>query len=168
MNEYKQASQELSDVSKRVTVQVPAAEAFRVFTEKPMDWTPPGHMFLKDATLIAIEPEVGGRFYERNPAGAEAVHGVITEWAPPDRLVMTWRVGENWQPIFDDEKASFITLTFLETGPNTTEVVLTHSEFHRHGPAAAAIHAAVNGPSPGETLARYAEAVARHAATATA
>jgi uncharacterized protein YndB with AHSA1/START domain len=168
VSEHEQASQDLSDVSKRVTVEVPVAEAFRVFTEKPMDWTPPGHMFLKDATLIAIEPGVGGRFYERNPAGAEAVHGVITEWAPPDRLVMTWRVGENWQPIFDDEKASFITLSFIETGPSTTEVVLTHSGFHRHGPAAAAIHAAVNGPSPGETLGRYAEAVARHAATATA
>jgi uncharacterized protein YndB with AHSA1/START domain len=168
VSEHDSANPGLGDVSKTVTVQVPAAEAFRIFTEMPMEWVPPGHMFLKDATLIAIEPGVGGRFYERNPAGAEAIHGVITEWAPPDRLVMTWRVGENWQQIFDDEKASFITLSFTQTGPGTTQVVLTHSEFHRHGPAAAAIHAAVDGPSPGETLARYAEAVARQAATATA
>jgi uncharacterized protein YndB with AHSA1/START domain len=120
-------------------------------------------MYLKDADFIAIEPGVGGRFFERNPAGAQAVHGVITEWEPPHRFVMTWRVGENWQPIFDDEKASFIILTFTEATPGSTKVVLTHSEFHRHGAAAAAIRAAVNGPSPGETLARYAATVAKHA-----
>lgn len=159
---------ELGDVAKTVTVPVLVHEAFRVFVEEPMDWVPPGHKYLKDATLIAIEPGVGGRFFERDATGAEAVHGVITEWDPPSRLVMTWRVGENWQPIFDDEKASFIILTFTETAPGSTKVVLTHSQFHRHGAAAAAIRAAVDGPSPGETLARYAEAVAKHAAAAKA
>jgi uncharacterized protein YndB with AHSA1/START domain len=87
--------QELGDVAKTVTVPVPPAEAFRIFVEQPMDWVPPGHMFLKDAELIAIEPGVGGRFFERNAAGAEGIHGVITEWRPPHRLVMTWRIGEN-------------------------------------------------------------------------
>ena len=161
MSDHQSAGTELGDITKTVTVSVPPAEAFRIFTEQPMEWVPPGHMFLDDATLVAIEPGIGGRFFERNPAGKEAVHGVITEWSPPDRVVMTWRVGANWQPIFSDEKASFITFAFTEAEPGQTKVVLTHSEFHRHGEAAAGIHAAVNGPSPGETLARYAKAVER-------
>ena len=163
-----QTPAELGDVAKTVTVPVPVAEAFRIFVEEPLDWVPPGHKHLKDATYIAIEPGVGGRFFERNDAGTEAVHGVITEWEPPSRLVMTWRVGENWQPILDDEKASFIILSFTEAAPGSTKVVLTHSQFHRHGAIAATLRAAVDGPSPGETLARYAEAVARHATAATA
>lgn len=163
-----QTGPELGDVSKTVTVPVPVAEAFRIFVEKPLDWVPPGHKHLKDATYIAIEPGVGGRFFERNDAGEEAVHGVITEWEPPSRLVMTWRVGENWAPILDDEKASFIILSFTASGTDGTTVVLTHSQFHRHGAIAATLRAAVDGPSPGETLGRYAEAVARHVAAATA
>ncbi|GAB3888133.1 hypothetical protein GCM10029964_055280 [Kibdelosporangium lantanae] len=150
---------ELADVAKTVTVPVGVAEAFRVFVEEPMKWVPPGHMFLKDAELIEIEPRLGGRFYERDPSGAEAVHGVIVDWQPPGLLVMTWRVGANWQPIFDDKKASLIEVSFTEVDPGSTKVVLKHTQFHRHGEAAAAIRAAVDGPSPGETLARYADAV---------
>jgi uncharacterized protein YndB with AHSA1/START domain len=165
MSTPESASPELADVVKTVTVPVPSAEAFRIFTEYPMDWVPQGHTYLKDAAQIAIEPGVGGRFFERNAAGAEAVHGVITEWAPPDRLVMTFRVGENWQPVDHDDDASLIIMAFTEIGPDSTEVTLTHSEMHRHGTAAAAIHALVDGPSPGETLARFANVVARQVAS---
>ncbi|MGH3426801.1 MAG: SRPBCC domain-containing protein, partial [Mycobacteriales bacterium] len=115
----------LGDVSKTVTVPVPAKEAFRVFIEEPMDWLPPGHKFLADADLMAIEPHVSGRFYERNPQGTEAIRGVVTEWNPPHRLVMTWRIDGNWQPIPDDEMASFIELSFTEQKPGVTQVVLT-------------------------------------------
>lgn len=160
------AGPDLSDISKTIIVPVPGAEAFRIFTEQPMEWVPPTHRYLPDASLIAFEPGVGGRFFERNPAGAEAVHGTITEWDPPARLTMTWRVAENWQPITHDDDASFIVLTFNEISPDSTEVVLTHTGFERHGAGAPAIRALVDGPSPGETLARFGEAVARQVRSA--
>jgi uncharacterized protein YndB with AHSA1/START domain len=164
VEEQHQPSPALSDVSKTVTVDVPVHEAFTILIEDVGQWTPPGHTFLKNPEIIAIEPRVGGRFYERAADGTEAVHGVITEIEPPRRMVMTWRVGANWQPILDDEKASLIEFAFTEAAPGRTTVVLTHSQFHRHGEAAAQIHAAVDGPSPGDTLGRYAEAVARRIA----
>lgn len=156
----------LGDVVKHVTVPVPAAEAFRILIEEVADWMPPGHTFTKGPELVKIEEGVGGRFFERGADGVEPVHGVITEWEPPHRVKLTWRMGANWQPVLDDESASFIEFAFIAEGPSTTRVVLTHSEFHRHGPAATSIWAAVNGPSPGESLARYAEVVAKHSGAA--
>ena len=84
------------------------------------------------------------------------------DWAPPYRLVVTWRIGANWQPITDDEKASHIELDFTPAGEGVTEVVLTHTHLYRHGEGADALRSALDGPSPGESLAKYAEAVARH------
>ena len=115
----------------------------------------------EQAEVVAIEPRVGGRFYERTADGTEAVHGVVTAIEAPHRLAMTWRVGADWRPILDDEKASRIEFTLTAAGPAHTTVVLTHTDFHRHGQAAAQIHAAVDGPSPGDTLAHYARTVAR-------
>jgi uncharacterized protein YndB with AHSA1/START domain len=154
---------EFGDVTKHVTVPVPAAEAFRILIDEVADWLPPGHTFIKEPVLVRIEEGVGGRFFERGADGAESVHGVITEWEPSQRVKMTWRMGPDWQPVLDDEKASFIEFSFHEEGSRRTRVELTHSEFHRHGEAAAAIRAAVDGPSPGETLARYGEVVSKHA-----
>jgi heme-degrading monooxygenase HmoA/uncharacterized protein YndB with AHSA1/START domain len=154
------------DVRKKVTVEVPAERAFAVFAEYPLEWFPEAHVFVKDRVFLAIEPRVGGRYYERGADGTEIAWGTVLEWDPPRRIVLTWRVGANWRPVFDDEKASLIKVDFEPVGPSATRVSLTHAELHRHGEAAAAIHAALNGPDPGETLERYREVVRRHSADA--
>lgn len=165
MSEQQTAGAHLGDVSKTVTVAAGVEDAFALLVERPDEWLPPGHSFLKDPEVIAIEPRVGGRYYERGADGTEIVHGVVVTFEPPHRLVMTWRMGADWRPTPDDEHASLTEFAFSADPdtPNTTRVVLTHSELDRHGTAAAAIRAALDGPSPGETLARYAEVVARHA-----
>jgi uncharacterized protein YndB with AHSA1/START domain len=78
------------DVGKSVRVPASVDEAFRVFTERPIEWLPPGHTFIKNPQSITMEPRVGGRFYERGADGTEITRGTIMEWAPPDRLVVTW------------------------------------------------------------------------------
>lgn len=155
-------SEEVPDVAKSVTVQAPIDQAFAIFAERPLEWWPEKHVFVQDRRAITIEPHVGGRYYERGADGTEIAWGTITEWDPPNRLVMTWRVGPGWQPIFDDEKASFIEVDFVAVGPGTTRVTLTHAKLHRHGEIAKGIHAALDGPSPGDTLAKYAEVIAKH------
>lgn len=157
---------DMPDVAKSVTVAAPLDEAFRIFVERPIEWLPPGHTFIRDPQAITIEPRAGGRFYERGADGAEITRGTVVAWAPPRRLVLTWRVGANWRPVDDDERASRIRLEFTAAGPGTTLVVLTHTELHRHGEAAATIRSAVDAPGPGDTLARYAETVLRHTPTA--
>ncbi|MCU1470906.1 MAG: Antibiotic biosynthesis monooxygenase [Glaciihabitans sp.] len=158
--------QNIPDVRKTVVVGAPVGQAFAIFAERPTEWWPDRHVFVENRQSLTIEPRVGGRYYERDVDGTEIDWGTVVEWAPPNRIVLTWRVGPGWQPIFDDERASFIEVDFESAGEAKTTVALTHSAIHRHGDIAAGIHAALDGPSPGDTLAKYLEVVTRHTAPA--
>jgi uncharacterized protein YndB with AHSA1/START domain len=152
---------EVPDVRRSVVVPASVAEAFRVFTELPAEWLPAGHTFISKPQSIGMEPWVGGRFYERGADGTEMVRGIITEWAPPRRLAVTWRVGPGWRPVFDDDHASVIIVEFNPSGSGATEMVLTYTHLERHGEMAAQIGSAIEASSPDDTLHRYAEVVAR-------
>jgi uncharacterized protein YndB with AHSA1/START domain len=159
------------DITRSVTVPVAVDEAFRLFTEQPGQWLPPAHTFIRDPVLIAMEPWAGGRFYERGADGTEITRGTILDWAPPARLVVTWRVGASWRPVFDDEQASRIRAEFRSASAGSgavdsraagsTEVVLTYAELDRHGPFAAQLRAALEAGDPGESLQNYADLAAR-------
>jgi uncharacterized protein YndB with AHSA1/START domain len=150
------------DVRKSIVVAAAIEDAFAIFAERPIEWWPEKHVFVTDRRSITIEQRVGGRYFERGADGSEVQWGTITTWQPPTRIVMTWRVGRHWQPLPDDNGASFIEVDFRALDPDTTEVTLTHAQLHRHGDIARDIHAALDGPSPGDTLAKYCETVARH------
>ena len=152
-----------ADPRKSVTVPVPAAEAFRIYTEYPAEWLPSEHTFIPNPRSIAMEQRTGGRFYERGEDGAEITRGTIVEWAPPHRLAVTWRIGPGWRPVFDDSRASVIVVEFTPAGPDATEVTATYTHLDRHGELAGMLRAAIE---TGDTLDRYAGVVAHHAATA--
>lgn len=152
---------EVPDVRKSITVPVAVDEAFKIFTERAADWLPPAHTFIKDPAAVIMEPRAGGRFYERGADGAEMVRGTITEWAPPGRLVVTWRIGPGWQPIDNDDKASLIEIDFIGAGPDSTQVVVTNTHLSRHGEMAATLRSVLDSQNPGETLQRYADVVTR-------
>jgi uncharacterized protein YndB with AHSA1/START domain len=156
---------DVPDVSKSVIVPVPAGEAFRLLTEQPGQWLPPAHTFLKDPVLIAMEPMTGGRFYERGADGAEITRGTILDWAPPRRLVVTWRIGPGWRPVFDDERAARIEFGFGPAGArqDVTEVVATYTQLYRTGEMAATLRAAIEAGNPGESLQRFADLAAGRA-----
>jgi uncharacterized protein YndB with AHSA1/START domain len=105
-----------------------------------------------------MESRVGGRFYERGADGGEAVRGPVTEWAPPGRVAVTWRIGPGWQPGPDDENASVIVAEFNPAGPDSTEVVFTHKHLERHGEMAPMLRAAIANPGPGSAVERHAAA----------
>ncbi|MGK5627341.1 SRPBCC family protein [Streptomyces sp. URMC 123] len=152
--------QTIPDVRKSVTVAATPEHCFAVFTERPMDWWPPSHVLLTEERAgLAFEPGVGGRCYEWDVSGHEIAWGRVLEWEPPRRLAMTWRIDGNWRPIDDDERASVIEVTFTPAGPYSTRVELAHVQLHRHGADAERIFRALDGPSPGETLALFAKAV---------
>jgi uncharacterized protein YndB with AHSA1/START domain len=151
------------DVRKKVTVDAAPQEAFRIYTELAIEWLPPAHTFLPEPQAIAMEPRAGGRFFERAADGSQVSRGTILEWLPPRRLVVTWRVGPDWRPIYDDEHASRIAVDFLPAAADRTEVVVTYSELERAGEMASNLRAALDAADPGETLERYAAVVARRA-----
>lgn len=151
----------IGDVRKTVTVPVGADEAWRIFVEHPMEWWPAHHVFVEERCALTIEPRVGGRYYEQGADGSVVDWGRIVEWDAPRRLTMTWRMGPGWRPVHDDDAASLIVVEVTALDDDHAEVALTHAALERHGSAAAAIHAALDGPSPGATLEQYAQVVAR-------
>jgi uncharacterized protein YndB with AHSA1/START domain len=149
----------------RVSVTVPTtpAEAFRVYTERQLEWQPPAHLSVTDAVAITMEPKAGGRYYERGADGTEVVQGTVTEWAPPSRVAVTWRIGPGWRLAPDDENASVIVVEFSPAGPDSTEVAFTYTQLERHGEMAPMLRAAIANPGPDGAVQRYAETVRRHA-----
>ncbi|GIH02555.1 ATPase [Rhizocola hellebori] len=152
------------DVRKSVIVHVPIAKAWAIFTDRPIEWWPESHVLVASPREeITFEPKVGGRYFERAQDGTVCQWGTMLEWDPPNRLAMTWRIDGNWQMITDDDRASEIEVSFTALSPDTTSVELAHVKLFKHGDEAARrIHAALNGPSPGETLDKYAKLVARY------
>ncbi|TDD88008.1 SRPBCC family protein [Actinomadura rubrisoli] len=154
------AHESVPPVRKSVDVPVSAERAFAAFTGRPTDWWPESHVLVAAREAVVFEPRVGGRWYERAADGSERDWGRVLTWEPPRRIALSWRVDGDFRPIDDDERASRVVVTFTSRGPESTSVELAHVELDRHGPAARGIRAAIEGPSPGETLARFAAAVA--------
>ena len=86
-----------------VTVAVPPAAAFEIFTRDIDRWWRRGIKFRHAGArrgFIALEPRVGGRLFEsidgeREPYILEV--GEIRVWEPPARLVFSWR-NANFSP----------------------------------------------------------------------
>lgn len=151
------------DMRRSVVVAARPAEAFRIYAGYPDQWLPSGHTFIPGPAAIVIEPYVGGRFYERAADGTEMIRGMVTEWDPPSRLALTWRIGPGWQPVFDDDHASVVSAEFHPSGDDATELVLTHTHLERHGAFAEQLRYAIAAEGPDDTLQRYAAVVERHA-----
>ena len=80
-----------------VTVDVPPADAFDVFTRETDLWWRHGpryRMAGRHPGVLSFEPRAGGRLFEQydSPAGPRAHDiGTILIWEPPTRLVFEWR-----------------------------------------------------------------------------
>lgn len=145
-------------VWKSVDVPCPVADAFALFTEKPTEWWPSDHRITDDREAVVFEPFVGGRWFERGRGGDERDWGRVLEWEEGRRIKMSWLVDGSFSAIDDDALASRVVITFVPLGADSTLVTIGHVDLHRHGDAAQKIRAAVDGPSPGDTLAGFARA----------
>ena len=153
------ANEPVPSVRKHVDVRVSRDDAFAHFTVRASEWWPADHVLVDARDAVVFEPWVGGRWYERAADGSECDWGRVLVWEPPHRMMLSWCIDGDFRPIDDDERASRVEVTFTPRAPGVTRVEVAHIELDRHGPAARRIHAAVEGPSPGETLANFASAL---------
>ena len=110
-----------------ITVGVPIARAFRVFTEGFNTWWPREyHIGQAEMAEAILEPRQGGRWYERCVDGSECDWGRVLAWEPPHRLVVTWQISGEWQYDPDLQHASEIEVRFTADGPERTVVDLEH------------------------------------------
>jgi uncharacterized protein YndB with AHSA1/START domain len=147
-------------VRRDITVQAAPEKAFRVFTERFDSWWPRSHHIAEPEMAEAIiEPREGGRWYERGVDGSTCDWGEVLTWDPPHRLVLSWRIGGDWQLESDPAAASEIEVTFTPEGDGT-RVQVEHRHFERHGATAAALAEGVGGDGGWNgLLKRYEEAL---------
>jgi uncharacterized protein YndB with AHSA1/START domain len=123
-----------------VEVPLPRDRAFARFVEHLGEWWPAEYTWSQDVLeAIGIEPREGGMCFERGPHGFRCDWGRVIAFEPPERLVFTWQIGPNRDPVPDDRRASEVEVRF----DGATQVQLEHRRFERHGEAAEAYRAAL-------------------------
>jgi uncharacterized protein YndB with AHSA1/START domain len=145
-------------VRKAITVEVPAARAFEVFSARMGHWWPRSHSIgTAPQAALVIEPRTAGRWYEIGEDGSECDWGEVLAWEPPTRLLLAWRIGADWR--FDPGLLTEVEVRFVAVGERTTRVELEHRLLENMGEAAQAMRAKFDDEQGwGGLLALYADA----------
>jgi uncharacterized protein YndB with AHSA1/START domain len=119
-------------IQKSALVAAPVERAFQVFTEGMSTWWPLATYKIGkvDAKSVAIEPFVGGRWFERGVDGSECEWGRVRIWEPPRRLVLTWEISSQFQ--HDPAIQTELEIRFSPEG-TSTRVDLEHRLLHYYG-----------------------------------
>jgi hypothetical protein len=113
------------------TVECPQKHAFTTWTAAIDTWWPADHtMGGSSETTIVLEPHVGGRIFERSPAGTEHEWGVVTEWDPPRKLSYLWHIGR------DISDATTVDIGFRPARGDATLVEIEHRGWDHLGATA--------------------------------
>jgi uncharacterized protein YndB with AHSA1/START domain len=149
----------IAPVRRSVFVKAPPERAFKVFTEGFASWWPASHSVIAaDQEGAYIEPEVGGRWYERGVDGSECDWGRVLAYDPPGRLVLSWLLDGEFEPDPDPANASEVEITFTREGDGTL-VELEHRGFERRASGGAQVAESVAGEGGWSgLLVAYAEA----------
>ncbi|MBI3769155.1 MAG: SRPBCC domain-containing protein [Deltaproteobacteria bacterium] len=127
-------------IRKSIFVKRPVDRTFRIFTERIGSWWPLKEGFSfggERAAEIVLEGREGGRFFERFADGEEFEIGVVTAYAPPDRVVFTWA-----PPQWDAPTEVEVRFSPEQDG---TRVDLEHRGWERAGTRARDLHDRFSG-----------------------
>jgi uncharacterized protein YndB with AHSA1/START domain len=117
------------------TVNVPIERAFAVFVDELGRWWPREYTWSKDnLEEIGIDAKVDGQCYERGKDGSRSVWGTVLTFARPEHIVFSWQIEADRSPVANVALASRVDVRFVATTPETTDIVLVHRDFPRHGP----------------------------------
>lgn len=116
-----------------VLVEVPQADAFRIFTEEIDAWWRTGLRYRigRRRSVMHLEAKLGGKLFEEleTATGSKVVQtGTVVVFEPPTRLVLSWRA-VNFAP---DEHTE-VEVTFAPS-PSGTLVSVRHSGFAKLRP----------------------------------
>ncbi|MBX3098632.1 MAG: SRPBCC domain-containing protein [Salinibacterium sp.] len=105
-----------------------ADHAFDIWTRSIDTWWPRDHTATLDhGATIVLEPQIGGRLFERTSEGVEHDWGTVVAWEPPERFGYTWHLRR------DASDATDVDITFTSLEPNRTRVDIVHTGWDRLG-----------------------------------
>lgn len=134
-------------VKRTLHVNAPIDFAFRILAQKMGTWWPATHHIGKTPfTEIVIEPHAGGRWFERDIAGAECDWGRVLLWEPSKQLTLAWHLQPDFHYDPDITRASEVSFEFFPEGPEATRVEFEHRHLERHGEGWQNLHISVDSP----------------------
>jgi hypothetical protein len=128
----------IEPIRKSLVVETTPQRAFRAFTEEQAAWWPLAtHHIGKTAPETAVmEPQAGGRWFERAADGTICPWGRVKVWDPPSRLVLDWQITADWA--YDPSFSTEIEVRFVALGPAKTRIEFEHRQLERFGERAPA------------------------------
>jgi uncharacterized protein YndB with AHSA1/START domain len=142
-------------VRKSVTVPAAPQRAFELFTAHMHEWWPLSthSVGAEDAVSVTFGEGVGAVILETMADGRTSVWGTVTDWDPPHRVAFTWHAGTA------ETEATRVEVTFTQSGPASTAVLLIHSGWECRPDGTSARENYVTGWEP--VVGCFAEAAAR-------
>jgi uncharacterized protein YndB with AHSA1/START domain len=123
-----------TSVRSSIVVEAPLERAFAVFTDGFGTWFPSEYNLMSTPIVERVfEPRVGGELYDRGEDGSECHWGRVLAYEPPNRVVVSWDIGPDWQVQTDPAKTSEFEVRFIAETPQRTRVELEHRKLDRHG-----------------------------------
>lgn len=130
-----------------VEVKASPARAFDLFTSSIGLWWPAGRTIGPPPhAAIMIEPQAGGRWFERNAEGVETSWGHVLAWEPPRRLLLAWQLDARFT--YDAELVTEVELIFSAAQGGGCRVRLEHRDLERFGADAERVAGLVGGGWP--------------------
>ncbi len=126
------------------------ARAFKAFTAEIGTWWRPNPLFAftpRSPGVLAFEGGAEGRLIERLPSGKAFEIGRVKVWAPPRRLVFSWR-----QASFAEDQETEVEVRFDQVDDQTRVTIE-----HRGWDGVPQEHVARHGFPPAAFLQRHAE-----------
>jgi uncharacterized protein YndB with AHSA1/START domain len=115
---------EIVVVSRKVNA--PREEAFAAFVDRFDAWWPRERR--AGGGTLNVEPRYNGRVTESgDPVGT------VLSFNRPEQIVIAWQIGPDGRREPNEGSASRIDVRFVALDPRTTEVVVVHRDFPRHG-----------------------------------
>jgi uncharacterized protein YndB with AHSA1/START domain len=134
-------------VVKILTVAAPVHIAFEVFTQGIGRWWPMAshHIGEAECQTVLIEPQVGGRWFERGVDGTECEWGRVLAWEPPHRVLLCWQLSAKFE--FDPGLHTEVEAIFTALDANHTRLDFQHRGLDAYGPDALAMHGTFSSPN---------------------
>lgn len=149
------AEQSLEPIRLAFAVDCDPDHAFEVWTSRTSMWWPTSHTVSGETGLnVVFEPTVGGRIFERTPAGTEHDWGRILTWEPPTRIVYEWHLR------VDRSDATEVEIRFLPKQAGGTNVEIEHRGWERLGAERGAARREGNFAGWGSLLPHFREFIA--------
>lgn len=132
----------IAPVIHTVHVALTPERAFAVFVEGIGDWWQKGKTLGEPHAAIVIEPQAGGRWFERDAKGTEIDWGKVIDWSPPHRLLLGWQLDAKFR--YDPNFLTEVELSFVPEGDGT-RVTLEHRDLERFGSDAPTVRENIGG-----------------------